>query len=89
MALDLTAAEADVDEDMPDPDDTPPSSDEPGSPDRPHTPRADSVTTPRPQAVDAAVIELSELQEQAGSPSSAGKANAHQPRRFCSDITAS
>lgn len=55
MALDLTAAEADVDEDMPDPDDTPPSSDEPGSPDRPHTPRADSVTTPRPQAVNAAV----------------------------------
>ena len=91
MALDLTAAEADVDEDMPDPDDvvTPSVSDEPGSPGSVHTPPTDSVGTPHPPGVDAAVTELSELQEQAASPSSAGKATAHQPRRFRSDLTAS
>ena len=102
MALDLTAAEADVDEDMPDPDDiadvdedmpdpddivTTPPSVEPGSLGSPHTPSAASVTTPRPQGVNAAVVELSELQEQAATPSSTGKAHTHQPRRFRSDIT--
>ncbi|KAJ5396373.1 uncharacterized protein N7487_010676 [Penicillium crustosum] len=63
MALDLTTAEADVDEDIPDPDDvvTPSVSDEPGSPSSVHTPPTDSVGTPYPPGVNAAVTELSEL----------------------------
>ena len=62
MALDLTTAEADVDKDIPNPDNvdidedipspddiaTTPPPDEPGSLDSLHTPYADSVTTPRP-----------------------------------------
>ena len=63
MALDLTTAEADVDEDMPDPDDVviPSVSDELGSPGSVYTPPTDSVGTPYPPGVDAAVTELSEL----------------------------
>ncbi|KAJ5396366.1 uncharacterized protein N7487_010669 [Penicillium crustosum] len=63
IALNLTTAEADVDKDIPDPDDvvTPSVSDEPDSPSSVYTPPTDSVSTPYPPGVDAAVTKLSEL----------------------------
>ncbi|KAL2703486.1 hypothetical protein AAEP93_004557 [Penicillium crustosum] len=63
IALNLTTAEADVDKDIPDPDDvvTPSVSDELDSPDSVYTPPTDSVGTPYPPGVDAAVTKLSEL----------------------------
>ena len=52
-----------MDKDIPDPDDvvTPSVSDKLGSPGSVYTPSTDSVGTPYPPGVDAAVTELSEL----------------------------